>query len=703
MYLGKLSFIFCRHSIILLVLLFSAPTPGTADVHTYFTPIKDVFATYSTWMLTFTVNLTPYQKQMQVLETELAAVHSAFQKLPSLKLDSKMAPSHHLQYAVLANNTAQVTATEFEQIWHEYWQMDDALYQLSALMTSKNRAKRPPRAIIPVFGELLGFLFGTSTRKDLNKLRQSFLKLKQDQIRVIEVLENGMSLLNKTHSVVRENRLNFNKLVNATQKLHTYVSELKFKLLSMEPLLWFNQLQTKLNYVFHVVYSSLRQTQWDIQALQTAVRDANKGKLPMTLINPIKLQAVLQKVAKTLPDGFVFPADPVKNIQWYFRNLHAILIPNKSLFHIVTVLPLAQRHALFTIYEALTLPIPHPTLDLVARYELEATHLAVTQDKTDFVLLSNTEVSRCAVSDVTHCSFQQPVLSMTHNPTCMSALFTNDQSAIKQNCRKKITTHDRFPMAFYLQEGRWLIASRSQFTLHIACPVNTRDQLHPYDISQPIQIITLQPGCTGHSRHFKLLPYFHQKTFSSAQPILTSPTDVTSLLSTIWNFSSIPVEQLSSKLDVSSLILENVTPLPVDKLQQVLDRAKYQIQTQPGFGSKSRPILITAIVTLVVGAIMGILLIFVYFRYCKLFPRKRVKVMKTVHSDDISGPFGGDCETLSAVPMLTQGDTDQYIAAPTQAGQAGCQSAVSPATMTTTQVNATLESSNNVMPQPGLA
>ena len=101
-------------------------------------------------MLTFTVNLAPYQRQMRALESELNTVSSAFQQLPFHKLGT-MSTREQLHFAVLANNTAEITAAEFDQIWHEYWQLEDALSQLFTLLTGKNKfnkPKRPKRAIL---------------------------------------------------------------------------------------------------------------------------------------------------------------------------------------------------------------------------------------------------------------------------------------------------------------------------------------------------------------------------------------------------------------------------------------------------------------------------------------------------------------------------------------------------------------------------
>lgn len=571
---------------------------------------------------------------MTDLKTELRTIENLFQQLVNQHLGSKMTKEQKHQFVQLANQTSALVASENQQFWHEYWRLDETWTQLDMLLKGKtavNRPKRPKRAILPIIGDLLSSLFGTSTKKDLNNLRKNFLQLKSSQVQLVNVLQSSLSLFNKTHITAMQNRRTLNKLINATQELSEFVSQVKFKLLVIEPLVLFTQLQAKLHLVYHIVLSTLRQNQWDIQILSTAVRDVNKGRLPMTLIPPLKLMVALRKISKRLPQGFTLPHDYAKNIQWYYRNLKTLLLPQGNTFHIVTAVPLARNDAIFTIFEALTIPIPHPTLDLVVRYELESTHLAVNHDKTSYVMLNDAELSRCVQSDTDYCSFRQPVRSIAHNPSCLAALFTKDKSTVQIACKRKLTTHDSFPMVYYLQKGKWLIASRSKFTVHISCYEGGTKTLYNYQIYKNIHILELKSGCTGISPHFTLLPYYYNHAVETIEPVISNPSVVSSLMADIWNFTDIPKGQASSKIDISNLLMENVTPLPLGDVQRAIDLAKANLQIPlPPISSKNNTLIIAA-VTYVIVHVLIIFVLALYWQCTGKFPCSKYKHIPRAH------------------------------------------------------------------------
>ena len=119
---------------------------------------------------------------------------------------------------------------------------------------------RNKRGIIPVVGDILSSLFGVATTRNLNELKTGLSKLQDNQVKIVDVVDKSLSLLNKTHTEVSQNRKALNKLTNATAALHNFVEDVKFKVLSMGPLVAFDHLQSKIHHIFHVVFSSLRQT-----------------------------------------------------------------------------------------------------------------------------------------------------------------------------------------------------------------------------------------------------------------------------------------------------------------------------------------------------------------------------------------------------------------------------------------------------------
>ena len=108
-------------------------------------------------------------------------------------------------------------------------------------------------------------------------------------------------------------------------------------------------------------------THWDISELQNAINIANTGHLPPTFVTSDQLSSVLQSIADRLPAQLKLPS--VK-LAWYYAHLATALIPQGNKIHLIAALPLAHREAMFTIFESISVPVPNPSANLVARCHL---------------------------------------------------------------------------------------------------------------------------------------------------------------------------------------------------------------------------------------------------------------------------------------------------------------------------------------------
>ena len=68
-------------------------------------------------------------------------------------------------------------------------------------------------------------LFGTTTHKQLNKVKSNFEKLKFNQDQVIHVVQDSLTLLNQTHEEVRVNR---DAIMGITTTLNNIKNEILF-------------------------------------------------------------------------------------------------------------------------------------------------------------------------------------------------------------------------------------------------------------------------------------------------------------------------------------------------------------------------------------------------------------------------------------------------------------------------------------------
>ena len=90
--------------------------------------------------------------------------------------------------------------------------------------------KRPKRAIIPLVGKALSFLFGTVSSSDLNTLKKGIKQLATSQTDILHMVQDNMSILNITRVEINANRHVINDIVKATNKLQDAFSNVTHQL-----------------------------------------------------------------------------------------------------------------------------------------------------------------------------------------------------------------------------------------------------------------------------------------------------------------------------------------------------------------------------------------------------------------------------------------------------------------------------------------
>ena len=77
----------------------------------------------------------------------------------------------------------------------------------------KSLMKRSKRAVLPIVGKVLSFLFGTLSSEDLDSIRRNVNVLAQNKQKITHVLQESLSILNVSRIEVAENRKSVNELL----------------------------------------------------------------------------------------------------------------------------------------------------------------------------------------------------------------------------------------------------------------------------------------------------------------------------------------------------------------------------------------------------------------------------------------------------------------------------------------------------------
>ena len=144
---------------------------------------------------------------------------------------------------------------------------------------------------------------------------------------------------------------------------------------------------------------------------------------------------------------------------------------------------------------------------MVAHFDLETQYFAVNKDKTKYSLLDNDGISRCTNPLIDFCEFKNPIFPINLSNLCVISLFTNQDW--KSTCSAIVKPNTRLPLASYISDGIWIVASMNKFRLIIRCPKgNGIDK----EITPPLITVPLQEGCSAYSDYFTLTPIYTMKS-----------------------------------------------------------------------------------------------------------------------------------------------------------------------------------------------
>ena len=118
---------------------------------------------------------------------------------------------------------------------------------------------------------------------------------------------------------------------------------------------------------------------------------------------------------------------------------------------------------------------------MVAHFDLETQYFAVNKDKTKYSLLDNDGVSRCTNPLIDFCEFKNPIFPINLSNLCVISLFTNRDW--KSTCSTIVKPNTRLPLASYISDGIWIVASMNTFRLIIRCP---NGKVTDKDITPPL-------------------------------------------------------------------------------------------------------------------------------------------------------------------------------------------------------------------------
>ena len=544
-----------------------AASPVQTQTGSYFIYRNTVGAAYSRWVLSFTVDLKLHKSHLARLTDEL----STFTQLVvdfELWLDKTFNQSteHEMpniyQVKVLLNQQLEQFANELSEIQ----------YQFKIVSGLTSSAPRQRRALLPFIAPVLSSLFGVASQDNVRSIHKAMNSLKESQTKIISAYEVGWTLLNKTSEAVRINRQQINTISTAVNQLSGRLNEFYTRVSKqIYPLTHSLALNSFLHEAYHLINTALRETHFGMITLSQQIVDTMQGSLPISLITPKQLGKILRGIQLKLPPDVCLPY-PVSSHQLnsYYQLLHPMLVPGPSRFRIHMNLPLVTCEKQFDIYQAVTVPIPQTHLGLAAEYKLESNAVAISADKSQYVLLPDDVASSCI--HLPFCYFSYPI-SDIRSSSCIVALLLKDARQISTNCKKTITKLDPLPVVKHLITDHWLLSSGITYELSIYCGDNGDEVSKVKTVGNGSEIIAVGENCYAKSPYYTLPRILAGYDEFEMQVKTLEDVHLGSLLPNIWQTDDIEKHQ-NLTLSQPLKMLTSIEALPLDHLSAMLSAAR---------------------------------------------------------------------------------------------------------------------------------
>ena len=572
---------------------------------------------------------------------------TSYRKREYARTNSTMARDEELQlkqyFDILSGQLSELLVLHelHQKNWQDFLEIKRIGHSELEVARMRGRDRRAIGLLMGITGIFSGFsLFQT------HKLRSEVQELRQNQETIRTVLKESLSLINLTKMEVKENRIAINKVINGLGELVSAFTGV------VEPMRRFvitrGEIQTNIGKVRDLVSAESDL----ISELQQKVAKLATGKLSPTILPAPELVQILKGVEVEIPPELMLPQDPRERPFYYYTVLTTNTIALDNELVIAIEIPLLDVARKLKVMEAIALPVPYASTKLTAVYDLEFKNFAISADGRQYVILTLEDQLKCGNRETNYCSLTSAIQEANHHSYCTLALYQRDQAKVDKLCKVKVSSGLKLPIAHYVANGEWLIATEKPFNLRRCVGIGEENIVQ---VIPPYAAVTLESGCTVVSDLVELPIYFQRKSeyqvFQESR-IASPPKNLKMSDLSIWK--PVANKNLDVKLNIEKL--GEIQDKPMEDLIADIERLQKE-------GSYEFPdnILLYVFICVVIISVAGMISIL----YCKRKVLLRVitrKLNQKTQHQEINLPMAqyGGTQTFTIPPSLGT-DTDNGI------------------------------------------
>ena len=290
--------------LILVSVLFGLTAQFIMKENVIFQRVKEVTTVRAKWMVTFVEELLPFERFLNKTQYTTIIALRAVLKFQAIIAKYNPEKKNWISAAFGANTEVDNLNKTCIEIMNKFQDLKSMYYDKT--VEKKFRSKR---ALIPIIGKALSFLFGTVSEDDLNSIRSNLRTLTISQNKLIHVVQEGMTILNTTQGRIIENREKINNIIDV-------IHNVSHKLVSVSTTVGI--LQSYLHGYNHIglaiseVKDMLTIAGDYLGQLQLKLNMLSMGHLSPSVITPHNLRILLSDIKSKLPPHLRLPKDEKK-------------------------------------------------------------------------------------------------------------------------------------------------------------------------------------------------------------------------------------------------------------------------------------------------------------------------------------------------------------------------------------------------------
>ena len=528
-----------------------------------FEKIQEISSVRSKWMFSFFTDLQAYERYMERLGDNLdnteRNIDVVLQKCRNL---------NNLHFLPMYEGQKREVASLKEMYAVAKQDLEDIV------MIQESRRTKVKRAVLPIVGKALSWLFGTLTKNDLRKVYKQIDLLGDNQEQIIHVLNDTISVLNVTTVQVKENRHAIRTMTNELRNLNTRLFQQSNALRQhMRDLQEFLLTYLQLDLMLTEVREAIEKGMFYMENIKMQMDQLTLGHIAPTVIQPGELKRILKQIRAQIPDYLTLPA-PEDDIWYYYKTLTCVTLVKDGRFITLVNLPLLDSSSQFEVFQIHNIPLPFPRKEtkMSARYELETQSLAVNIKQTEYILLTDADMIRCSNPAAKFCMHSSPIYKLSDSQLCVIALYKRDKTLVDRDCKTKVQFGTIFPTGLYIPDGNWVVVSQEKILFTVMC---LHDQTYQVQTQPPVFNLKLELACEAFADRITLPPYYHKSSqYGSVQQRDALLTLRDSSQFKLWQSMDTILNNTDLTTDLDLQDLDEIQDMHIDDLVDRLNRLK---------------------------------------------------------------------------------------------------------------------------------